>query len=127
MKIKNIIVVLISIILIFSLPTYSNASEFSIDSIFQGADDFIQQGTPPSQDGLISVSKTISNILLTVAVAVTAISIGVMGITFATQAAEDKAKVKEAMVPWVIGIIVSFGAFGIWEFTINIFNQMGIS
>ena len=126
MKIKKTIILLISIILIFSLPTYSNADGFSIDSIFQGADDFIQQGTPPTQD-LVPLSKTVSNILRTVAVAVTAISIGVMGISFATQSVEDKAKVKESMVPWVIGIIVSFGAFGIWEFAISIFNQMGLS
>ena len=45
-----------------------------------------------------------------------------MGINFMVQSVEDKAKIKESMIPWVIGIIISFGAFGIWQITINIFT-----
>ena len=29
--------------------------------------------------------------------------------------------VKESMVPWMIGILVSFGAYGIWRITMGIF------
>ena len=58
--------------------------------------------------------------------AVTFITIGVMGVNFAIQAADEKAKVKEAMVPWVIGILVSFGAYGIWKFVMNIFYNIDL-
>lgn len=34
--------------------------------------------------------------------------------------AEDKAKVKEAIVPFIIGTAVIFGAFTIWSLVINI-------
>ena len=110
-KIKKIMITLISIILIFSLPTYSKAMTF--DSIFGSAQDFISQGSGSSSQGidegeLKNISDTVSGVLLTVAVAVTFISIGAMGITFAVQTVEDKAKVKESMVPWLIGVLVSF-------------------
>lgn len=131
MKTKNrvIITTLISMILIFSLPIYSNALSF--DSIFSGAQDFISQGSQSSAQGisessLKTISDTVSGILLTIAVAVTFISIGVMGLNFAIQTVEEKAKIKEAMVPWVIGIIVSFGAYGIWKFVMGIFYSMNL-
>ena len=47
-----------------------------------------------------------------------------MGLNFITQSIEEKAKVKESMVPWVIGIIVSFGAFTIWEVAVNLFQSL---
>ena len=37
---------------------------------------------------------------------------------------EDKAKIKESMTPWVIGIFVAFGAYGIWSITMNIFMNL---
>ena len=126
-KTKGVIIVLISIILIFSLPIYSKA--FSFDSIFGDANSFLQQGSGGggiTQAELEPISNAISGILLTIAVAVTFISIAVMGVSFAIQTVEDKAKIKEAMVPWLIGVLISFGAYGIWEFVIGIFYGMNL-
>ena len=126
-KTKGVIIVLISIILIFSLPIYSKA--FSFDSIFGDANSFLQQGSGGggiTQAELQPISNAISGILLTIAVAVTFISIAVMGVSFAIQTVEDKAKIKEAMVPWLIGVLISFGAYGIWEFVIGIFYGMNL-
>lgn len=39
----------------------------------------------------------------------------IIGIQFMVASAEDKAKVKEALVPYVIGCAVIFGAFSIWK------------
>lgn len=128
-KTKGVIIILISIILIFSLPVYTKA--FSIDSIFDDANNFLGEGsgsgaTGISPEQLQPISKAISGILLTIAVAVTFISIAVMGVNFAIQTVEDKAKIKEAMVPWLIGVLISFGAYGIWQFVINIFYGMNL-
>lgn len=126
-KTKGVIIVLISIILIFSLPIYSKA--FSFDSIFGDANSFLQQGSGGggiTQAELQPISNAISGILLTIAVAVTFISIAVMGVSFAIQTVEDKAKIKEAMVPWLIGVLISFGAYGIWKFVIGIFYGMNL-
>ena len=131
MKTKNkiIIITIISIILVFSLPIYSKALSF--DSIFGDAQDFIAKGNESSaqaisEDGLKNISDAVSGVLLTIAVAVTFISIAAMGINFAIQTVEDKAKIKESMVPWIIGVFISFGAYGIWKFVMNIFYGMNL-
>ena len=62
--------------------------------------------------------------LLSIAIGVTILSGVALGIKFVTQSIEDKAKIKEAMVPWVIGILVSFGAFTIWEIAVNVFQNL---
>ena len=48
----------------------------------------------------------------------------IIGIQFMVASAEDKAKVKESMIPWVIGIFVAFGAYGIWTITMNVFYKL---
>lgn len=62
--------------------------------------------------------------MLIIAVGVTLISIIIMGITFMTQSINDKAKIKEAMTPWLIGVFISFGAFTIWKITMNVFMKL---
>ena len=42
-------------------------------------------------------------------------SVSVETISVTPKNVEEKAKIKESMVPWIIGIFVSFGAFGIWK------------
>lgn len=126
-SIKTIVMIFISVILIFSLPIYSNA--LSIEGIFSGADSFLEQGSSTegiNEDKIKEISDMVSGILLTIAVAVTFISIAVMGINFAIQTVEEKAKVKESMVPWIIGIFVSFGAFGIWKIVMNVFYRINL-
>jgi len=125
--INKILLILIILMLILNLPSYSNA--FSIDTLWTDAGGFISEGsksnaTGPSQEDLKPLSDSISNILLTIAVGVTLVSVAVMGVNFMIQSVEDKAKIKESMVPWVIGIFITFGAFGIWKITIGIFGNL---
>lgn len=124
MKRKTIVMVILSIILMFNLPVYSRAD---MSTVFSDAQTFISAGGSASginTGKLKDISDTISGILLTIAISVTFISIAVMGIKFAIQTVEEKAKIKEAMVPWIIGIFISFGAFGIWKLVINIFSSI---
>lgn len=124
MKRKTIIIFILIITLVFTLPVYSNAD------IFSDAKGFISVGSSShssfDETKIKNISDTITEILLTVALAVTFISIAVMGINFAIQTVEEKAKIKEAMVPWIIGIFVSFGAVGIWKLVMNIFYGMNL-
>ena len=130
MKNKNIsrvLLILISFMLILNLPLCSNA--FSLDSLWTDSGGFIEVGqehsaTGPTQEDLKPLSDSISSILLAIAVGVTLISIVVMGISYMIQSVEDKAKIKESMVPWVIGILVTFGAYGIWKITLGIFGNL---
>lgn len=50
-----------------------------------------------------------------------AIIIGlVLGIQFMMGSVEQKAKVKDSLVPYVVGCIVIFGAFGIWKIVLTV-------
>lgn len=132
-KIKQIFIILISILFIVNIPLYSEASDasqgLSFDDIMQGADDFLSLRDDNAtvnldESELQGISQTVSNILLAIAIGVTVISAVVMGINFTIQSVEDKAKVKESMIPWIIGIFVAFGAYGIWRITMEVFYNL---
>ena len=38
--------------------------------------------------------------------------------------AEDKAEIKEALVPYILGCVLIFGAFAIWKIVITILNNL---
>ena len=123
-KIKGIILLLISLIVILNIPSYSNA--FSLDDIISAGQSFENAGTSattiaPTDENLKPLSDMVSNVLLTIAIGVTLISGVMMAINFTIQSVEDKAKIKESMVPWIIGIFIAFGAFGIWKITMSVF------
>lgn len=71
---------------------------------------------------LKNASDSIYNLLSSIGMIVSVIVGIILGITFMMASAEDKAKVKEALIPYIVGCIVVFGAFGIWKIVINTFN-----
>lgn len=38
--------------------------------------------------------------------------------------AEEKAKIKDSLVPFVVGCVVVFGAFGFWKVAVNVFSSV---
>ena len=44
----------------------------------------------------------------------------VLGIQFITSGVAGKAKVKEKIIIYVLGIFIIFGGFGIWRIAINV-------
>lgn len=129
--IKFIAVLILSIILLINMPIYSNATS-TLEDILTAGKSFLniedsENSNPiatPSEDELQDLSNRVSGVLLTIALIVTLISGVIMGINFTIQSVEDKAKIKESMVPWIIGIIISFGAYGIWRITMSIFYNL---
>ena len=133
--IKKMMIIIISILVIFNIPLYSNASEskgtelLGIDDIINSGNSFLEAGNSaititPTESGLQKISNFVSNVLLTVAIGVTVISTVIMALNFTIQSVEEKAKIKESMIPWVVGIFVSFGAYGIWKITMSVFYQL---
>lgn len=115
------------------------------DKIFNSANDFLDKGKNqaasgsvttkqdddttttiklPTNGDLITITNDIYSIIFPLAVCITVIIGGVLGIKFMIASAEDKAKVKESMVPYVIGCIAIYGAFGIWKICIQIFSVL---
>ena len=123
-------VCLITLLILCNLSVYSTTcmADGSLDDVMNNGNSFLNAGSESStmidQNDLKSLSNFISGVLLTIAIGVTVITGAIMGLNFITQSIEEKAKVKESMVPWVIGIIVSFGAFTIWEVAVNLFQSV---
>lgn len=128
-QLLKIIIIIITIFLVFSFSTYSKVNAAStLDDVLSKGEDFLNaadEDTNTIDEGdLQELSGFISGVLLSIAIGVTIISGVILGIKFVTQSIEDKAKIKESMVPWVIGILISFGAFTIWEIAVNVFQNL---
>lgn len=109
-----------------STMSYTYASQ--LGDIVTGAQDFIEKGDPDKAIGEESIKKMsdiLYNVLLVIAVLV-AVGIGIyIGIQFMTGGIEQKAKIKETLIPYIAGCIVVFGAFTIWKLVVTILQSAG--
>ena len=97
------------------------------DEIITEANEFVKQatGSPLDGDKLKGASSTLYNLLLSIGIFLSVV-IGVyLGVKFMVSTAEDKAKVKEALIPYIVGCIVVFSAFIVWKIIIELLG--GIS
>ena len=96
--------------------------------MFKDADNFLAAGESPKtvidETKLQSTSNTIYKWLMTLAICVAVIIGAIIGIQFITGSIEGKAKIQEALVPYIIGCIVVFGAFFIWRTLVNTGNSL---
>lgn len=124
-KIINLIIVAILMTMIISLFNYEIYGAGTVDSVIQGAQDFLDKGNDATIDEgkLSNVSDFIFNLLLAIAMIVAVIVGMVLGIQFMTASIDEKAKIKETLVPYVVSCIVVFGAFGIWKLAVTILSK----
>lgn len=118
-SILKIVFICIMILGIFVLKVHA------IDSVIQGADDFLNKGNKSvlNSASIKSVSDNLFSIFSTVGLALVLVVGVVLGIQFMMGSIEEKVKVKEALIPYVIGAIVIFGAIGIWTLVLNVLNS----
>ena len=119
---KAIIIALISIMICATFPI-NNSHASGIGEIVSGADDFISDGAsdqPITEDDLQELSGPLYTALLVIGIVVAVVVGLVIGIKFMTGSVEEKAKVKETLIPYIAGCIVVFGAFAIWRLVVNI-------
>ena len=132
-KTINLLIKILSIIIIFQVIICNSTVEASEESfwsdIISQGDSFIQIGSSAatnedaaSDADTMQIMNDIYSILFPLGVVATVMVGGFLGIKFMLASAEDKAKVKESMVPYVIGCVVIYGAFGIWRICIQIFS-----
>ena len=129
MKKKIFIIFVIILINILICKFNVVKADIGLTSVITGGDDFINAGkgdntTSIDYGKLQNTSNEIYNILLTCAVIVAVIISAILGIKFMLGSMEEKAQIKEALIPFVIGCIVAFGAFGIWKIFITIGNNL---
>ena len=100
----------------------------TVDEIMNEADGFLNTGkgetVPINGENVRVGSGILYNILLAIAV-VAAVVIGLyLGIKFMMSSAEDRAKVKEALIPYIAGCVVIFASFTIWKLVISILGNV---
>ena len=120
MKRKIFFILIIFILMICSTHIVQATT---ISNIIQGADGFITNGSSSDMiagDKKKNLSDIIYNVLLILGTVIAVIVGSVLGIQFITGSVEQKAKVKDSLIPFVIGCVVIFGAFGIWKLVITI-------
>ena len=120
MKRKIFFILIIFILMICSTHIVQATT---ISNIIQGADGFITNGSSSDMiagDKIKNLSDIIYNVLLILGTVIAVIVGSVLGIQFITGRVEQKAKVKDSLIPFVIGCVVIFGAFGIWKLVITI-------
>ena len=119
-KFAKIISVIIILIIMFNF-NISYASDIS--DVFDGGNNFIsagqQSGAKLDDDTLEKTSDMIYNILLVLGMGIAVIISGILGIKFMMGSVEEKAQVKDQLIPFVIGCIVIFGAFSIWKIVVT--------
>ena len=120
MKRKIFFILIIFILMICSTHIVQATT---ISNIIQGADGFITNGSSTdviATDKLKSASDIIYNILLILGTIIAVIVGVVLGIQFIMGSVEQKAKVKDSLIPFIVGCVVIFGAFEIWKLVITI-------
>ena len=99
----------------------------SLDEIMTGADNFIEAGQQSKEHldekKLEDTSNMIFNTLLAIAIVIAVIVGMIIGIQFMVAGVEEKAKIKEALLPYVISCVVVFGAFGIWKIAVTLLSS----
>lgn len=117
------LIVIISVFIIVSVFPVKVFSSWADD-----ADNFLKSagsGITVDKNQLTSASDEIYNTLTSIGMIVAVIVGMILGITYMMTGAVDKAKVKESIMPYLLGCIVIFGAFGIWKLVINVMNGVG--
>lgn len=122
---KNKVIKTIFILIILIILISINTQTLAWSPIKDIGDDFIktgEQGGTSTVDevGLNNLSSYVYNILLAAGVIVAVVVATVLGIQFMVGGAEGQAKVKEMLVPFVVGCIVVFGGFGFWKIALTV-------
>lgn len=126
MKLLKFIMPILILLQMIFIPITVNAGFF--DDVLSEGDAFVSEGKSSGGDDIVDnfdFSNNVNDIYVTIfiiAIVVAVIVAGILGIQFIIASAEDKAKVKEAMIPYVIGCVVAFGSYGIWKAVVLILS-----
>lgn len=132
-SVKKLIIFFLIIAINITFANINIVQAGGLSDVITGGDGFISAGENANsltfdkdilQDKLQETSSYVYNILLFIGMAVALIVAGILGIKFMIGSTEEKAQIKDALVPFVIGCVVIFGAFGIWKIFVTIGNSL---
>lgn len=130
-KVLKVIIKIILLMLIIQTIYTSKTEALSLDGIFKAGDNFINEGKTESQkneainyEEFRLTTNNIGSVLTTLGIVLAVIIGGILGIQIMWGSIEQQVKAKEMIMPYVVGCIVIFGAFGIWKLAVTIFSQL---
>lgn len=122
--IKKLMLMIFTILFVISIvPQKVNATDTT--SIINGADRFLEGAENRALFDADKEKEGIDQlyyIMLTIGIIIAFLVGTILGIQFITSGSVGKAKVKEKTIPFVLGALVVFGAFGIWKLVYNVLN-----
>ena len=122
---KKIVSYILILFLIIFIPTTTRAGV--MENVIKSGDAFLDSADTTitvEEDKLKVAADDIYNILLYAGIGLSVIIAAILGVQFMISSAEDKAKIKEALIPYVIGCVVVFGSFGFWKIAVTLFNSI---
>ena len=127
---KKIVIIMLKVILItsiiqFSFISTSHASFWG--DIFSSGYEFIENGSSKPVIDTDNMRDEVSNLysaLFAVGIIVAVIWGAVLGIKFILGSIDEKAKIKESILIYILGCVIIFGSFGIWRLVINIMSNV---
>lgn len=122
--VKKLFLIVIVLIILFSI----NTKVFALSEIISDGQSFLQKADQTKADidvtGLQDLSGYLYNILLAAGVVIAVIVATVLGVQFMLGGAEGQAKVKEMLIPFVVGCVIVFGGFGFWKIAMTVGNKI---
>ena len=93
--------------------------------IFTKGDKWTEKGKiMVDEENLEDTSTDIFSIVFYIGMALALIVGMILGIQFMMASTENKAKIKEALIPYCVGCAVIFGGFGIWKIAVTVLNNL---
>lgn len=106
-------------------PDSTYESTTQVDNTIEKADGFISEGSSQiDSTELQNFSNMLYNELLIIGIIIAVIVGTILGIKFMIGSVEEKADIKKLLIPYIVGCIVVFGAFGIWKLVVTILANM---
>jgi len=136
-KVNKIIKKILAILILLQITIMPVANASELGDIFKSGDEFLNTGKEASQntaepdekatinyDELQKTSNRVGVIMMTLGTALAVIIGVILGIQIMWGSIEQQVKAKEMLLPYGLGCIVVFGAFGIWQLAVTIFSQL---
>ena len=129
MKTKTIVIIIFIIVINLIFFNINKVQADGISDVMTGGDNFISTGKSGdavsiNKSELKNTSDLVYNVLLVIGMCIAVIISGILGINFMIGSVEEKAQIKDALVPFIIGCIVVFGAFGFWKIAVDFLSDI---
>ena len=109
---------------IFSMPKNKTAVATNASSEFiEDADAFLNDENATNYlktENLQSFSNSLYGNLLGVGIVIAILVGAILGVKFMLASVAQKAEIKKLLIPYLVGCVVVFGAFGIWKLVVTI-------